>query len=206
MKRVLLVTKGLTHPTLAARMALFKALNQLSSVKLTHIPSLERLPSDFIDYDSMVLYFHEDQISKAALSSLESFVSEGGGILAVHSASASFMAEAVYFEILGGRFKNHGPISKFTLSPIQKSDVFKGIPSFSVEDELYHHEIWAEITVHFTAKNKGDEIPVVWTNDYGNGRVCYASPGHCLETMCHPEYQKLLMQGLQWVNRSEENA
>mgnify|MGYP006302913017 CR=1 FL=1 len=198
-KRVLLVTRGITHPAYAARMALVHSLNQLNNIALTHIPSLEELPEDFIDYDAMVLYFHEDQISKAVLSSLESFVAEGGGVLAVHSATASFMTEEVYFKILGGRFKEHGPISRFTISPVYKTDVFNEIPSFSVEDELYQHEICADITVHFTAKSIDDEIPVVWTNYYGDGRVCYASPGHCPETMNHPEYQKLLIQGLQWV-------
>ena len=202
MKQVLLVTKGGTHPSYAARMALVHTLDQLRNIVVTHIPSLDQLPEDFIDYDSMVLYFHEDQISKAALASLERFVAEGGGLLAVHSATASFMTEEVYFEILGGWFKAHGPISRFTISPVRKSDVFKGIHSFSVEDELYHHEICAEITVHFTAKNEDQEIPVVWTHYFGNGRVCYASPGHCPETMNHPEYQKLLMQGLQWTTRS----
>ena len=199
MKRVLLVSRGNTHPAYAARMALVHSLNQLNNIALTHIPSLEELPEDFIDYDAMVLYFHEDHISKAALSSLESFVVEGSGILAIHSATASFMAEEAYFTILGGRFKEHGTISRFTISPLDKTDVFNEIPSFSVEDELYQHEICADITIHFTAKNIDDEIPVVWTNDYGHGRVCYASPGHCPETMNHPKYQKLIIQGLQWV-------
>jgi uncharacterized protein len=205
-KRVLLVTKGPTHPEYSARRALVHSLQQMDNLSFTEVPSLDRLPKDFVDYDAMVLYFHDNQISKEALSSFERYVSEGGGVLAVHSATASFMAEEVYFNILGGRFNEHGPISRFEIFPVSDSDVFKGIPSFSVEDELYLHEINAEITVHFTAKNDNDPVPVVWTKRYGNGRVCYASPGHRHETMCHPEYQTLLMQGLQWVVRSEINA
>ena len=201
-KSVLLVTNGPTHPEYSARRALVHSLNQMENFAITQVTSLDRLPKDYLDYDAMVLYFHDTQISKAALSSFERFVSDGGGVLAIHSATASFMMEEVYFKILGGRFKEHGPISRLDIVPTVDSNVFKRIPSFSVEDELYLHEIYAEITVHFAAIHKNVEIPVVWTNRYGNGRVCYASPGHRHETMDHPEYQTLLMQGLLWVARS----
>lgn len=202
MKRVLLISKGSEHPDYAARVALVHTLGKIRNLKITHISSLERLPGDFGNYDAMVLYFHENQVSKGALSSFERYVSEGGGVLAIHSATASYMAEDVYINILGGRFTEHGPISKFAVLPVYESDVFRGIPSFWVEDELYLHEITAKITVHFTTNFHSANIPMVWTNCYGNGRVCYASPGHSYQTMRHPDYQNLLAQGLQWVTRS----
>ena len=34
------------------------------------------------------------------------------------------------------------------------------------------------IDVDFTAKQKGRDIPVVWTYHFGKGKVCYAVPGH----------------------------
>jgi len=39
----------------------------------------------------------------------------------------------------------------------------------------------------------------VWTYYYGQGRVCYAVPGHRTETMRDKTYQKILQRGLAWV-------
>jgi type 1 glutamine amidotransferase len=58
-------------------------------------------------FSALVIYIHHKRISQSALTSWIVFVSDGGGILAIHSATASFKKQT-FFEILGGRFIGHG--------------------------------------------------------------------------------------------------
>jgi len=200
MQRVLFVINGGEHPTYACRKELIQTLMQVKHISFNHIKSLDLLPNDLQKYAALVLYFHEQLLSERALNLFDQFVSKGGGVLAVHSATASFMDSSQYFEILGGRFMRHGPITEFQVTPVgDESDIFFEIPPFFVEDELYVHDLQPDIRPQFTASDGIKEVPVVWTHRYGIGRVCYAVPGHRIETMRHPDYQNLLRQGLSWV-------
>ena len=202
MKRVLLVTDGMVHPPFWARKALVKAFEGLDGFEFISIRSLENLPGDVDSFAAMVLYFHHKEISNEALTTLKDFVLHGGGILGVHSATASFKQEEAYFEILGGRFTGRGPVERFDVTPVIDGTLFDGIPAFRVGDELYIHELQPGIETHFTAIYQGEEIPAVWTYHYGSGRVCYAVPGHTAESLKNSTYQKVLRRGLLWVSKS----
>ena len=199
MKKVLLVTDGIFHPPLQARKVLHAALAELEGFEFQHIRSMEQLPGNLKEFSATVIYLHHQKISASALSALDKFVLDGGGVLGIHTATAAYKEQLHYFEILGGRFIGHGPIEPFKVKPITDSEIFNGIPAFTVKDELYIHELQPGITPHFTATHEGQEIPVVWTYHYGQGRICYAVPGHRTETMRNETYQKILQCGLTWV-------
>ena len=197
--KVLFVSDGIFHPPLLARQVLRKTLAELDGFEFRRIRSMEELPNNLQDYAAMVIYIHHKEISQAALKALDEFVSKGGGILGVHTATASFKQQPDYFEILGGRFTGHGPVERFTIKPVANSDIFTGIPAFAVKDELYIHELQPGIETHFTATHKGQEIPAVWTHHFGQGRVCYAVPGHRTASLQNKTFQKVLQRGLAWV-------
>jgi type 1 glutamine amidotransferase len=198
---VLLVTAGILHPPLLGRLAVENFLRSLDGYKFRRITSMEGLlrldPSGF---RALVLYFHHRAISPAALSAFERFVCDGGGVLAVHSATASFKGSTRYYEILGGRFVNHGPVQWITLLPTMEGDrIFEELGPFPVEDELYRHEFYGENTIHFAADVNGERLPQVWTRRFARGRVCYVAPGHISATMRNPEVREILRRGLAWA-------
>lgn len=201
MKKVLLITDGLFHPPFLARKTLHKTLATLDGFEFQHIRSMEKLPDNLRDFAAMVIYVHHKKISEEALAALDAFVSNGGGILGVHSATAAFQEQLHYFEILGGRFIGHGPIEAFEVKPVSESEIFIDIPAFTVKGELYIHELQPGILAHFTATHEGQEVPIVWTYYYDQGRVCYAAPGHRTETLHDETFQKVLQRGLAWVCR-----
>jgi type 1 glutamine amidotransferase len=205
MKRILLVTDGLFHPPIRARRALHHILAELDTYAFTHIRSMEKLPDTMEQYSAVVLYLHHKQISDGSLAKLDAYLSSGGGLLGVHSATASYKKSDHFFEILGGRFIGHGPVEKFSVQPTGCGQVFQNIPSFEVKDELYIHETQPGIEVHFISTYQGEEIPVVWTRVYNKGRICYAGPGHRTQTMNAAAFQKILQQGLNWVVADEKN-
>jgi type 1 glutamine amidotransferase len=207
-KKILLVTDGFFHPTYLGRLALHKALSSplptgeelgvRDNLLFQHVSSLEKLPPDLESFSAIVLHFHHKTISDIALGRLNAFVKNGGGILALHAATASFKQTLPYFKILGGRFIGHGKVENFEVRKV-RNDIFTGIENFIVKDELYIHELEPSIEVHFTAKHEGKDIPVVWTYCYGQGKVCYAVPGHTTATMNNPTYQQILKRGLIWA-------
>ena len=195
---VLLVTDGMFHPPYRGRLALHQALAQLDGFSYRHVHSLEQLPADVEKYAALVLYFHHKTISAVALARLDAFVKAGGGILALHSATASFKNAPHYFEIVGGRFSGHGAVEDFAVKKV-KDNIFGGMGDFSVKDELYLHELQPGIEIHFAAQHAGQDVPIVWTHQYGKGKVCYAVPGHTTVSMRHPVVQEILQRGLEWV-------
>ena len=201
---VLLVSAGIVHPSLPARFLLRRALTAMPGYRFRRVASLEALPAR-PSFRAIVLYVHTDTLSPSALEKFDSYLRQGGGLLAVHAASASFKEEPHYFDILGGRFVEHGPVESFEVRPAEPpSTIFAGIPPFSVTDELYRHQYDPGNRIHF-ATNVGDERePVVWTRSHGSGRVCYCSLGHTLNAMRRPEVWQILQRGLAWVCASAE--
>ena len=199
---VLLVSDGLFHPSLPCRFWLRRALTALSRYRFAHASSLEALPRLSLDpFRAIVLYVHHDTLSAAALEGLDADLERGGGLLALHSASASYKEEPCFYEILGGRFVNHGPVEEFVVQPSASEDeIFRSIPAFSIRDELYRHEYDPANRVHFSTPVGEEREPVVWTRCRGQGRVCYCALGHTVSAVRHPQVRQILHRGLAWVS------
>ena len=199
MKNVLLVSDGLVHPTLTARRALYQTLSGLDGFSIQRTTSLEALPNHLDGLSALVIYIHHKRISDRALTALAAFVSGGGGLLGVHSATASFKDQARYAEILGGRFTGHDRVQRFEITPQPDAGPFTGLPAFTIRDELYLHELQPGVNVHFTSTYQSQNVPVVWTHHYGQGKVCHSVPGHTTASLRHPTVREILTRGLTWV-------
>jgi len=203
--KVLLVLAGLWHPPWRGQMYLKSALAAESRYTFDEVDSLAAAAKrPLADYAALVLYYHHRDTPLAAsdLAAFRSYVEAGGGVLAVHSATASYKPSSEYFDILGGRFVGHGPVQSITVRPLRDDDpIFGGIDEFTIHDELYLHERRAELQVHFETRHEGRNEPMVWTHEIGHGRVCYSCPGHRSASMQHPAVQEILRRGLAWVCR-----
>lgn len=205
MKTVWLVSEGLIHPPLDGRLALGQALKRSGAFQVLQCRRLEQLPVDLSNVAAVVLYLHRQQVDDAALRRLLEYVAGGGGVLGVHSATASFKTSPAYFELLGGRFIGHGRVQPLQFRPLRQ-DLFGGMAAFSVRDELYHHEFQPNVEVHWLASAGGEEAPAVWTYRYAAGRVCYLLPGHLGSSLRHPAVREIIRRGLNWVvSPAEEN-
>jgi hypothetical protein len=221
MYNILLVSTGIFHPPWLGRVQLWRVLRATPHVHLRHARSIEALTrADLAALDAVVLYYHRQTISLAALEALDRFAHAGGGILAVHAATASFKQTPRYTEILGGRFIGHPPVGPLEVWPVGEDDEILGpIPPFTVTDEAYRHELRGDIRVHFVARPHprppspgrrggvgGEVVPFVWTRRHGAGRVCYVTAGHRAASLRHPCVVHILRAGLTWVCRGREEA
>jgi len=204
MNRVLLVLDGWVHPPYRGRLELKQTLADLSGFSFDEASSLpQAVQAGLSDYAAAVLYYHHPKaaLTAAEVDAFRTFVHGGGGVLAVHSATASYKPSLGYFEVLGGRFVGHGPVETIDIRPARAHDpIFEGIPAFTVRDELYLHELQPDIDVHFEADHQGKTVPVVWTRTVGKGRVCYTCPGHRAASMQHESVREVLRRGLKWVS------
>jgi type 1 glutamine amidotransferase len=201
MTNILLVADGVFHPPLRAGRHLKQIISTIPGAALDQTRHLNDLAEvDCAKYQALVLYYHHKTIGREALARFAQFVNDGGGVLAIHSATASFKKEERYGQILGGRFAGHGPVEIFELQPSQENDRLLGdVGRFAVKDELYLHDMQPDVRVLYTAQHKGNAQPVVWTRREGAGRVCYIGPGHRTQTMKQPQIEQLLRGGTVWA-------
>lgn len=192
---------------MAGRSALRSCLEKIPDLQLGEIARLNQIPRlDLENVQGMVFYFHHKQITRQALEQLDTFITRGGGLLAIHSASASFKTEPLYHRILGGHFREHGAVQEMRVLPAQSADaIFGDIAQFCVTDELYINDYDPHIQIHFYSPHEEVQEPVVWTHQHGAGRVCFCSLGHRADTMRHPSVQQIITRGLNWVCRNELN-
>lgn len=206
MKNVLLVTAGWIHPPRRGRKYLRDILAALPGYRFDEVATLaEAARRPLGDFAALVLYYHhrDDALAAADLDAFRGYVERGGGVLAVHSATASYKKTPAYFDVLGGRFTGHGPVEPIAIRPAAAPDpVFAGIPAFTVKDELYLHELQPDIRVQFETTFRGRTEPMVWTREVGAGRVCYSCPGHRAASLLVPEVAEILRRGLAWVCRA----
>ncbi len=203
MKNMLAVSAGIVHPSVMARRFLRNILSDVPDLEVEWTLRTEDLIRlEGARFDGVLLYLHRRVISDAALESLERFTRSGGGILALHCATASFKSRDRFFDILGGKFSGHGPVQQFTARP-RGQGYFQETGPFTVRDELYHHHITGRVEVLYTALDETGEYPAAWTRNYGRGRVFYLVTGHRAKSMLNPGVRTLIQKAALWVCRRD---
>jgi type 1 glutamine amidotransferase len=142
-----------------------------------------------------------DELTTAHVQAITEFVRKGKGCVAIHLASVRFNED--FTKMLGGYFLTHPPILEFT---IQVDDphhpITKGIPSFTVVDELYFTDYDPRsIKILLSATYEGKRHPMAWIKTYGEGKVVYIAPGHDFRTFLHPNFLQLVEQAVHWASQ-----
>jgi uncharacterized protein len=136
-----------------------------------------------------------------AESALRVFVQTGGGLLAVHSGTASYKDAPGVRALLGGVFDRHPPPCLVMVEPRVGHALAAGVSApFTVHDEHYQmimDDPAADVFL-YTRSAHGVQ-PAGWTRPEGSGRVAVLTPGHFPEVWLHAGMQCLLTNALRWV-------
>jgi hypothetical protein len=136
-----------------------------------------------------------------AEDSLLNFVRRGGGLLAVHSGTASYKDVPGVRRVLGGVFDHHPPPGAVTVKPVSGHPLVAGVgAAFTVHDEHYQmimDDPVLDVFLHTRSAQGGQ--PAGWTRREGRGRVAVLTPGHFPEVWQHPDFQQVLANALKWV-------
>jgi len=119
---------------------------------------------------------------------------------------------------VGGTWRDtagHGPYHAYTVKIVDTaSPITKDLPpTFAESDELYH-QLSLQPNIHVLAtawddpKNcskpgegcgTGKDEPLIWTLDYGAGRVFQTALGHDVKAMQSAGFQATLARGTEWA-------
>lgn len=171
-----------------------------------------------------VLVFNTLREGETALNSeeqagLKNFVNRGRGFVCIHISGCEPDTWPEYSEITGGGWvmgkSFHPPYGQFKVNVVRNGNqAVNGICDFVTNDELYMGlEFRDGNEVFITAESDdgthvwrgeptfmpGGTFPLGWTRRYGNGRVFVTLLGHDGLSFKTPEFQKIILNGVNWV-------
>jgi scyllo-inositol 2-dehydrogenase (NADP+) len=158
-------------------------------------------------FDACVVYTQGGTLTDNQLNGLLEFVKSGKGFVGIHCASDSFTDRPEYIEMVGGRFISHGPVMEFGVRPrASKTFIEKRVPEFKIFDELYilGDHFPEEVDSMFEAYWRGRWEPMGYVKEYGGGKVFYTALGHGPEAFRHPEFQRIVIRGIEYVSGAKE--
>jgi len=152
-------------------------------------------------FDALMIYGNRSGLTSQQESDLLQYVQSGGGLVAVHSASASFNDSDAFVNLVGGAFKAHGDGTFSVRHVLPDHPVKSGVPVFESWDETYVHMKHNPDKTVLSVRVEGDhEEPWTWVRNHGDGRVFYTAWGHDERTWKQPGFQQLLDRGIRWVS------
>ena len=168
---------------------------------------------DLNEYDFVVDYLTDSSLADPQRRSLLGFVADGGGYLGLHCAADLTSSHAgdgeldvrdeprpALLELIGGHFLDHPERTTFGVDIVTDHPVTVGVDDFEVYDEPYQVAVTGNVTVLAEMDHPQlDPYPVVWTHSYGDGRVCYLSLGHTVESFEHDATRRLLRNAAGWL-------
>lgn len=167
-------------------------------------------------------------VSAAAIAGLRAAVANGLGLAGWHGGIVDSFRNAVdYAQLVGGQFVCH-PAKPPTDRIGDETDVF--IPhTVNITEAGHTHPITADVadfelvteqywvfhddlntvlatTIHpaqpWQEWPRPTVAPVIWTREWGAGRVVVVTPGHSIDILTHPIVHTIIERGILWASRT----
>ena len=160
-------------------------------------------------YDALVfntLRAGENGLSKNEQAGMTSFIEAGKGFVCIHISGCSSDDWPQYYDITGGGWITgeswHPPFGWFQVF-IDNPDhpVADGVSDFWTYDECYCGlDIQPGIDVFMHGVVEGENKPLGWSHQYGDGKVVNIALGHAGSSQQHPLFQKLILNALDYLS------
>jgi type 1 glutamine amidotransferase len=173
--------------------------------------SADELAGDLSSFDAIVLNTlrqetTDNDLNDAQRSGFESYVSGGGSLLSIHISAASCPEWSQTKKITGGGWvlgeSWHPPFGWFQVY-IDNPDhpIAAGVSDFWTYDECYCGlDIQPGIDVFMHGVVEREDKPLGWTHQFGEGKVANIALGHAGSSQRHPEFQKLILNALNYLS------
>ncbi len=138
---------------------------------------------------------------------LERYVVEGGGLLALHAAAICFDGDPRWAACLGGTWNwersshpPHGPAQVVPTAAGRIHPLTAGIAAFTTIDEVYGFlDHGADLVPLLTSAHGGTDHPVLWARTVGSGRVVTDLLGHDAAAVDQPDHREVLRRTARWL-------
>jgi len=133
---------------------------------------------------------------------ITSYVKNGGSLIAMHTAIASYPQDSKYVDMLKGYFISHPPEHYKVRYTSNENLPFNNAKpyDFAVMDEHYvTHVDEANTNVFMRLSSDYGEHAAGWCHKYGKGKVIVLVPTHNKEGFEHPETIRLINDAIVWA-------
>ncbi len=172
-------------------------------------------------YDVLVLYccsyypspqYENKPTPDHVKTNIPRFVREGGGLVCVHSAIATFADWKEFINLIGGLWvwdkSAHDKYQTIKSHVIAEHPIVDGLPEYFEFDDEFYHTLRilpsSKILIESTHEKNGKRVtePLAWiAKDNQRERVVVLLHGHDKVSWSHPHFQKLLKQSIEWSAR-----
>lgn len=217
-KRILYITHsaGFRHGSIEHSIDVLRTLATSRDIQLTATEDVSQInAANLANYDA-ILFFTSGElpISAQQKADLLAFVRSGHGFGGFHSATDTFYQWPEYGELIGGYFNGHPWTQEVSITVAYDHPlVLHHAAGFRITDEIYQFRDFARdrvrvllkldtSTVNLNAEGVNPnttDFPLVWTRDYGQGRVFYSALGHFDEVWDHPQYRETLLKAMLYL-------
>ena len=222
----LLVISGGRHPYEETTPALEEFLKAAGhDLTVTEDASVLADSAKMNTYDALVfntLRAGDNGLSRDEQAGMTSFIEAGKGFVCIHISGCASEDWPQYYDITGGGWvmgqSFHPPFGNFSVDiKDENHQGVNGVSGFTTDDELYMAIEYKDgndvfITSDFVegtyARNNpqgepihmpGGTFPLGWTRTYGSGRVFVTLLGHNGLSFKTPEFQKMILNGVDWA-------
>ncbi len=173
-------------------------------------------------YDALIfntLRAGDNAMTRAEQTGMTNFIKNGKGFVCIHISGCASDDWPQYYDITGGGWimgeSFHPPYGQFRVHIKDQSHPgVKGISDFSTNDELYmgieykdgndvfitaDSEEWTHTWGGEPKHMSGGTFPLGWTRTFGHGRVFVTLLGHNGLSFKTPEFQKMVLNGIDWA-------
>jgi len=198
-------------------------------VTVSEDPSVLADSASMSAYDALVFNtrrenaadFAELELSRGEQNGIKDFIRGGKGFVCLHISGCGSDYWSDYLEITGGGWVSgtsyHPPYGNFAVNVSNPGHRgVRGVSDFSTDDELYMGIDYQEGNdVFITGTSEGGTypwgpsrapidmpagtFPLGWTRKYGQGKVFTLLLGHDRSSFQTPEFQKIVLNGVDWV-------
>ncbi len=145
---------------------------------------------------------------------IRSFVLDGGGLLALHTAVICFDAEPIWHELCGASWhwerSSHPSLAAAQVTvtgPGRTHPITAGTEDFEIVDEIYGFlDERSDLVALLTGSHGGRHHPLLWARDLGAGRVVTDLLGHDAASIEHPVHGPMLRRAAAWAVRRDAGS
>jgi type 1 glutamine amidotransferase len=167
-------------------------------------------------------------IAAEEVAGLRAAIAAGTGMAGWHGGMIdSYRASSDYLQLMGAQFTSHpgkdpatvpadAPDANFVphtvnlLPAAAAHPITRGLGDFELVTEQYWvlHDDYLDVLATATQPvrpwdewNREITSPVIWTRQWGAGRIFVATPGHDMGVLAHPTVRTVIERGLLWASR-----
>ena len=217
--------EGYVHDNIAASVAMVRQLGSTNGFDVDSSDNPKVFTSENLKKYRALIFSNSNNEAfenEAQREAFKGFVQSGGGFVGIHSASGSERQWPYFWSVVGGKFKRHPPLQKFTIHVLDKNHPATRHlgATWQWEDEFYildHLNPRIQVllagdlsTVHdpdksgYPGKAFGDLFPLAWRQEFDGGRQFYTALGHKIEYYDDPNFRQHVLGGILWVLRGDE--